>query len=317
MVVDPSAVPLASARSAALEPAAGKILFARAAVALDPPVAHTLRELEASRPGPAAGGEGDGAPTLAVGFRAADFGAKTNETIEQYIQQLLSNPSARASDPAFQAVPLGDPSQQERPELTRRLPSGSLRILDVGCGAGMGIAGARNPGWKVTGIEKDPRLASLARQRCDRVLEGDLARILPELEGAGERFGAIVFADVLEHLEDPVAALALGRRLAAPDARLVVSVPNAGHLSIARDLLLGRFDPVPAGLTDAGHLRWFTRLLLAEALVESGWQADSIESEPGAPPPRAEEFLDLAAAWPDADRESLLTYQWIATARPA
>jgi hypothetical protein len=126
-----------------------------------------------------------------------------------------------------------------------------------------------------------------------------------------------VYADVLEHLEDPVSALVLGRRLAAPGARLLVSVPNVAHLSIARDLVLGRFDPVPAGLTDASHLRWFTRQVLAEALLESGWQVDAIEGEPGAPPPHAEEFLALAAAWPDADRESLLTYQWIATARPA
>jgi SAM-dependent methyltransferase len=160
-------------------------------------------------------------------------------------------------------------------------------------------------------------LASLARRRCDRVLEGDLGRVLADLDRAGERFDALVFADVLEHVEDPVAALALGRRVAAPGARLVLSVPNVGHLSIVRDLVLGRFDPVPAGLTDAGHLRWFTRAFLEEAVAESGWRLDAIESEPGAPPPAAEEFLALAAAWPDADRESLSAYQWVATARSA
>jgi SAM-dependent methyltransferase len=214
---------------------------------------------------------------------------------------------------------LSDPSESERPELTRRIPSAARRILDVGCGAGAGIAAAkaRNPAWDVTGIEKDPRLASLARSRCDRVLEGDLTRVLAALDRAGERFDALVFADVLEHVEDPIAALALGRRVAAPGARLVVSVPNVGHLSVVRDLVLGRFDPVPAGLTDAGHLRWFTRAFLAEALAESGWQAEAIESERGAPPFAVGEFLALAAAWPDADRESLSTYQWVATARPA
>ena len=181
----------------------------------------------------------------------------------------------------------------------------------------MGIAGAkdRNPGWKVTGVEKDPRLAAMARGRCDRVLVGDIAEILPALENAGERFDAIVFADVLEHLEDPVAALTMGRRVAAPGGKLLVSVPNVGHLSIVRDLVLGRFDPVPAGLTDAGHLRWFTRTFLAEALSESGWRMDALESEAGAPPSGAEDFLAFAAAWPDCDRESLLTYQWVATAR--
>jgi SAM-dependent methyltransferase len=216
----------------------------------------------------------------------------------------------------LRAVRFDESSDRERPELTRRLPAGALRILDVGCGAGAGIAAAkaRHPAWTVTGIEWDPVLAGRARSRCDRVLEGDLARVLPALEGEGARLDAIVFADVLEHLEDPVAALVAARRIAALGARLLVSVPNVGHLSIARDLLAGRFDPIPAGLTDARHLRWFTRSFLAEVLAEAGWHTISIESEPGAPAPDAAAFLALAAAWPDCNRESLATYQWIATA---
>jgi SAM-dependent methyltransferase len=164
----------------------------------------------------------------------------------------------------------------------------------------------------VTGIEWDAALAGRARSRCDRVVEGDLARSLPVLEREGERFDAIVFADVLEHLDDPVAALTAARRVAAAGARLLVSVPNVGHLSIARDLVAGRFDPIPAGLTDARHLRWFTRLSLEEALQEAGWRDVTIEGEAGAPAPDASGFLALASAWPDCDRESLATYQWIA-----
>ena len=316
VVADPSAVPLTGAgvRGAALEPAPGRILVAQSASPAESQVAHTLRELEAAPPGPAALEHGRSA--IAIGFRAADFPPEPMETVKVYLNRLLSISVALATDSSFQAVSLGDPAERERLELTRRLPPGALRILDAGCGAGVGIAGAkaRNPGWKVTGVEKDPRLAARARECCDRVLEGDLARILPELEGAGELFDAIVFADVLEHLEDPIAALTMGRRVAAPGAKLLVSVPNVGHLSIVRDLVAGRFDPVPAGLTDAGHLRWFTRVFLEEALCESGWRVEAIESEAGAPAPRAEEFLALAAAWPDSDRESLMTYQWVATA---
>ncbi len=314
VVADLSAVPLAGAGMATLEPAAGCVLVASVP---ELPIAHTLRELEAA--GQAALAAGGSRSPCAIGFRAADFPPGAAETISQYLKRLQAVSTPQASHPGFQAVVLSDPSESERPELTRRIPSGTRRILDVGCGAGAGIAAAkaRNPAWDVTGIEKDPRLASLARSRCDRVLEGDLARVLAELDRAGERFDALVFADVLEHVEDPMAALALGRRVAAPGARLVVSVPNVGHLSLVRDLVLGRFDPVPAGLTDAGHLRWFTRAFLEQALAESGWQAESIESERGAPPVAAGEFLALAAAWPDGDRESLSTYQWVATARPA
>src|SRR5262249_52844109 len=210
-----------------------------------------------------------------------------------------------------------EPSGRERPELTRRIPAGALRILDVGCGAGGGIAGGdgRASGWRVTGVERDPALAAQARSRCDRVLEGDLREILPRLASDGERFDVIVFADVLEHLEDPFEPLRVAGALAAPGARLLVSVPNVGHLSVVRDLLCGRFDPVPAGLLDAGHLRWFTRESLALALEETGWSAVSIVGEPGAPSPDPEPLLAIAGAWPDRDEASLRTYQWIAEAR--
>ena len=136
-----------------------------------------------------------------------------------------------------------------------------------------------------------------------------------DLGGESRTFDAFLFADVLEHLEDPVRSLSLARKLAAPGATLVASVPNAGHLSLVRDLVQGRFDPVPAGLADAGHLRWFTKASLAEALEEAGWQATSIESWPGAPASDSAGFLAALSDWPDLDRESLMTYQWIAVAR--
>ncbi len=308
VVTDSSALPIFRG---APEPAPGRVLAAASAVPSGGAV-HTLRELEAARcsvsPAP------NRAAALVV--RREDFPATPSETVEAWVERLLRLDARLDSSEGFAAVRFEEPSVRERPELTRRLPQGPLRILDAGCGAGGCIASAcaRHPDWSVTGIERDPELAGRARSRCDRVIEGDLREVLPALEREGGRFDAIVFADVLEHLEDPVSALAAARRIASPGARLLVSVPNVGHLSIVRDLVAGRFDPIPAGLTDAGHLRWFTRSFLAEAIAEAGWTLASIESEPGAPAAGAGELLALADAWPDADRESLRTYQWIAIA---
>jgi hypothetical protein len=82
-----------------------------------------------------------------------------------------------------------------------------------------------------------------------------------------------------------------------------------------RDLVLGRFDPVPAGLADAGHLRWFTRASLEDALEEAGWKTDRVEGLPGAAAPDAQGFLERASAFPEVDAASLATYQWVAVAR--
>lgn len=311
LVRDASALPAAAPIP---EPAGAAVLLSKDVVAAEPAFVHTLRELETvTRLEPDADARRSPA---AAAFRADAVPAGPEETVDAFAQRIFRSAPAEASDAAFSVIRFEDPSDRERIELTRRLPDLALRILDVGCGAGGGIgsAKARHRGWHVTGIERDPRLALRARERCDRVLEGDLRNILPRLAAGGERFDVLVFADVLEHLEDPVEALRSGRLVAAAEAILVASVPNVGHLSIVRDLCAGRFDPVPAGLLDAGHLRWFTRGFLASVLEEAGWSVTAIDSERGAPAPVPETLLALAGTWPEGDADSLLTYQWVATA---
>jgi SAM-dependent methyltransferase len=289
-------------------------VFVADAEALPLPVpratAHTLRELE-SMPGDP-GGLAEGA----IEFRPADVPPADGETIKSYIRRLLSGtPDGYRVLPSFS---LGDPSRNERPEVVERLPAGEGRILDLGCGSGgLGLARSRRPGWRLTGVEREPLRASRARETgvYERVVEGDIGRALSALADEGARFDAVVFADVLEHLEDPMETLSAARAVAAPEGMLLAVVPNAGHLSVVRDLLLGRHDPVPAGLCDAGHLRWFSKSFLGEVIEESGWSVETIEGIAGAPPPDAGPFLALARSWPEADLESLATYQWVATAR--
>jgi SAM-dependent methyltransferase len=178
----------------------------------------------------------------------------------------------------------------------------------------------------VTGLEIDRRAAARAAGRLDRVIVGDAAPLLAALAAAGERFDAFVMGDVLEHTADPVALLSAARAASEPHATLVASVPNVAHLSIIRDLLLGRFDPAPAGLEDAGHLRWFTAGFLAQCLEEAGWRVEEIAGEAGAAAAESEKFRAFLAGWPAADetarRETLRVdtigvYQWIAVARAA
>ena len=307
LVADSRALPAVSALPAIPQ---GGVLVGRAA-SPDPPL-HTLRELESIpvKFSPRI----DDAP-LAWGFRSDEIGIGENDTAAELVRRLRGAGESRERA-WFAVVAFEEPSCRERPELTRRLIGEQLRVLDAGCGAGAGVAAARrrHPRWRVTGVERDPDLARRARFICDRVLEGDLREVLPRLALDGETFDALVFGDVLEHLADPVETLRAARSLAAPRATLVASVPNVAHLSILRDLLHGRFDPLPAGLCDAGHLRWFTRSSLAEALEEAGWDAIRVEPEAGSPPPEPDALLELAGGWPEGDPESLRTYQWVGTA---
>lgn len=298
---------------------AGRIVPAYPLGVGDVPPVHTLRELEVAGFPAGSAEQADRSRVPAVGFDLGRFPPAERETWRAFTERLFAESHRGAFDPSFRALLCDEAVEHDRPELRALLASRARRICDVGCGSGAVGAALRRDrrDARVTGIEKNPRAASLARGRLDRVLEEDAIAALERLAEEQECFDAFVFADVLEHLADPIRALALSRRCAAADASLVASVPNVGHLSLVRDLALGRFDPLPAGLTDVGHLRWFDRRFLGEALEEAGWRVDRIEGLPGAAPPDAEPFLSRLGDWPGLDRSSLLTYQWIAVATAA
>lgn len=299
-----------------ITPVRGQIAFAAARSPAAPPVVHTLAEFERAAFG--SGNTATNAATpVALIFSVTDFPPAAAETVRDYVGRLSSAETPPGAPVrGFEAVVFEDCSG-ERPEIVCRLPAGVRRLLDVGCGSGAVSAAVRreSPGAEITGIERRRSAAASARAQIDRVIAGDAIAALRDLAREGARFEAFLFADVLEHLEDPIEALSLARRIAVEGATLVASVPNVGHISLVRDLIRGRFDPVPAGLVDAGHLRWFTRASLTDALEEAGWKTTRLEGLPGAPAPESRAFLERVREFPEVDPESLTTYQWVATAR--
>ena len=166
--------------------------------------------------------------------------------------------------------------EQDRAELVRLLPRPLGRVLDVGCGAGGTSGPLREAGAeRLVGIELDTSAAERARARFDAVLVG---RAEDALAGLDERFDTILCYDLLEHLPDPASfTYALGG-VAAERARLHVSVPNARHWSLARDLVLrGTFGYGEAGHRDKTHLRWFTKRDLVDMLETAGWPVVAVQ----------------------------------------
>jgi 2-polyprenyl-3-methyl-5-hydroxy-6-metoxy-1,4-benzoquinol methylase len=157
-----------------------------------------------------------------------------------------------------------------RDDIVAALPRPLGSVLDVGCGSGGVGPGLRRAGAaRLTGIEVVPEQAELARATYDDVIVGRVEAALQQLDGP---FDTILCLDVLEHLVDPERVLTDLHRVAAPAARLQVSLPNARHVSLLRDLIVkGTFGYTDWGHRDRTHLRWFTRGDIVAALERTGW----------------------------------------------
>jgi SAM-dependent methyltransferase len=166
--------------------------------------------------------------------------------------------------------------EQDRAELVRLLPRPLGRVLDVGCGRGGTARGLREAGatW-VSGVEIDAEVAEAAAAVLDEVRAGPVEA---ELDGLTGPFDTVLLYDVLEHLVDPWDVLRRLHGVTAAGARVHVSVPNARHWTLVRDLALrGTFGYTPAEHRDVTHLRWFTRRDLVELLESTGWTVDGVE----------------------------------------
>ncbi|HEY0364590.1 MAG TPA: methyltransferase domain-containing protein [Solirubrobacteraceae bacterium] len=140
---------------------------------------------------------------------------------------------------------------------------GGGRLLDVGCGHGLLLDEARSRGYETVGLELSRSAARHAREALRLDVHEQPVESFVDLEG----FDVVVLADVIEHLDDPVAAVDRCAGLLRPDGVLCVVTPDPSSMT-AR--LAGRrwwgFVPAHACLLPRATLR---ELLTARGLVIS------------------------------------------------
>ncbi len=97
------------------------------------------------------------------------------------------------------------------------------------------------------------------------------------IQRVGEaRLTAVVFADVLEHLVDPWAALRTVIPILAPGGSVVASIPNVRQIRILAKLGLGRLDYKEGpGTLQRDHVRFFTRRTINGMFGEAGYHRPS------------------------------------------
>ena len=185
----------------------------------------------------------------------------TGVNLEQYThtgEQPMSRESAtvvRSYDRLPDYEPIGH-------ELRDFLPIGG-RLLEVGCHAGVLLERFRAQGWKVRGVEPDPRAAGFARAHFGLEVS---ACTLEEARFAPKSLDAVVMLHVIEHLDDPARTVSLIADVLRPRGIFVVETPVYDTLVYR---LLGRRE---RSLACDGHVYFYTARTLAALLERCGFE---------------------------------------------
>ncbi len=178
--------------------------------------------------------------------------------------------------------------------LGERVRATPRTLLDVGCHAGRFLQLAGAAGWLAEGTEINERTATHAAERTGLPVHRLSADRLPEL---GRQYHAVTLTDVLEHIPEPVALLAVVRRVVADEGWVAVKVP-CGPAQLLKETWRARLTSgYRATLADnLVHINHFSPRALRIALARAGFDDITVEiAAPECPPgARASAVIRLA-----------------------
>ncbi len=147
------------------------------------------------------------------------------------------------------------------------------RVLEIGCGTGHNLPMLGSFG-EVDAIEIDEAARDIASQRLGKPVG---TAPLPELNGVDRgAYDMVAVLDVIEHIDDDVAALKAMADALKPGGKILIAVPAHGWMWSAHDVVnhhKRRYSKASldaairaAGLKHNG-LRWFNSLLFPAAVA--------------------------------------------------
>lgn len=145
-----------------------------------------------------------------------------------------------------------------------------INVLEIGCACGGTLLQIKNlfPKANVYGVERNDNAAAVAKSFA-HIIAGDIEK--GPLNVTDSYFDYLIFADVLEHLQDPWGVVSRLKSCLRPDGRILASIPNVAHCTVIKSLVQGRWTYEEAGLLDRTHLRFFTRQEIDKLFNNAGF----------------------------------------------
>lgn len=141
-------------------------------------------------------------------------------------------------DPAGPMAPLHAMNPLRVGWIDRRLRArsgGPVRLLDVGCGAGLASEALARLGHRVIGVDAAGEAVTAAREHAEGAGLPLVYRVgaAEDLAAEGQRFQAVTALEVIEHVAEPSAFVALLAGLLEPGGMLFISTINRTARSFA------------------------------------------------------------------------------------
>jgi len=185
---------------------------------------------------------------------------------------------ANEADPAFRRR-----ARWIEDALRSRLADAPMRLVDIGCGRGFYFPLYQDLGIRVTGVERDADPLAIALLRGQSIGADIVEGSAETLPFADCGFEVAVLSEILEHLDDPVAALREAHRILAKDGMLLVTVPHANYPFLWDPInwVLDRTTHRPirrgplAGIW-ANHVRLYTSEEVTAQITAAGFRVEQV-----------------------------------------
>jgi 2-polyprenyl-3-methyl-5-hydroxy-6-metoxy-1,4-benzoquinol methylase len=143
-------------------------------------------------------------------------------------------------------------------------------VLDIGCGDGHFLSSFQKLGVKTFGTEFDEFSASTAKKNGAIILDGGL---MPEIPNDLQGFDAIIFTEVIEHINNPETVLNHFYKILSPGGLIFMTTPN--FASIERYAL----GPEWGMICYPEHISYYTPRTLNQAFKKIGFKKISVYTE--------------------------------------
>jgi methionine biosynthesis protein MetW len=169
-------------------------------------------------------------------------------------------------------------SYTSRCKILKLIPPGS-KVLEIGCGSGR-LANLLSMRKKclVYCVEKEPKMASIAKNKCVEVLNMDIET--KELPYSNGFFDCIILGNVLEHMKEPSKILANLKKYLSDNGFLIYSVPNIVNWHSRMTIFFGKFEYADSGVFDRTHLRFYNLNSAKKLAEDAGYRIAWLDVTP-------------------------------------